>query len=97
MNSDVVATISLPSCCERIFMQNQPLAQNMRARAAIKSIANLFLGSALFFAALLPSIAQAPSDVRIALVIGNAAYPGAAALTNPGNERDAAWPWFHRG
>lgn len=30
--------------------------------------------------------AQAPSDLRVALVIGNAAYPGNAALTNPGND-----------
>ncbi len=33
--------------------------------------------------ALLPSAAQAPVDLRVAIVIGNAAYPGAAALTNP--------------
>ena len=33
--------------------------------------------------------AQAPNDVRIALVIGNAAYPGDAALTNPANDARA--------
>lgn len=33
--------------------------------------------------------AQAPEDVRIALVIGNAAYPGDAALSNPGNDATA--------
>ena len=30
--------------------------------------------------------AQAPGDVRVALVIGNAAYPGDAALGNPVND-----------
>jgi hypothetical protein len=30
--------------------------------------------------------AQAPGDVRVALVIGNAAYSGGAALRNPGND-----------
>ena len=30
--------------------------------------------------------AQAPLDVRVALVIGNAAYAGTAALTNPVND-----------
>ncbi|MES2582435.1 MAG: caspase family protein [Pseudomonadota bacterium] len=33
--------------------------------------------------------AQAPGDVRIALVIGNAAYPDGAALGNPGNDATA--------
>lgn len=33
--------------------------------------------------------AQAPGDVRIALVIGNSAYPGAASLTNPANDAAA--------
>jgi Caspase domain len=33
--------------------------------------------------------AQAPTDVRIALVIGNAAYPGRMALTNPANDATA--------
>lgn len=33
--------------------------------------------------------AQAPVDVRVALVIGNAAYPGGAALGNPGNDAAA--------
>jgi Caspase domain len=33
--------------------------------------------------------AQAPGDVRIALVIGNSAYPGDSALTNPGNDARA--------
>ena len=33
--------------------------------------------------------ARAPGDVRIALVIGNAAYPDGAALANPGNDAAA--------
>ena len=36
-----------------------------------------------------PVTAQAPVDVRIALVIGNAAYPGAARLVNPVNDARA--------
>jgi uncharacterized caspase-like protein len=35
------------------------------------------------------AVAQAPGDVRIALVIGNAAYAGAAALANPGSDAKA--------
>jgi hypothetical protein len=45
----------------------------------------LFAASVLYF----PSQAQAPVDVRIALVIGNAAYPGAAALVNTTNDAQA--------
>jgi uncharacterized caspase-like protein len=43
------------------------------------------------FAALLAfsATAQAPGDVRIALVIGNSAYAGAAALVNPANDAAA--------
>ncbi len=33
--------------------------------------------------------AQAPSDMRVALVIGNASYAGNAALNNPGNDAKA--------
>ena len=33
--------------------------------------------------------AQAPEDVRVALVIGNATYPGPAALANPANDAAA--------
>jgi hypothetical protein len=40
-------------------------------------------------AAMLPLHAQAPGDVRIALVIGNAAYPGSTALVNPINDAKA--------
>jgi Caspase domain len=40
-------------------------------------------------ASFLPSIAQAPIDLRVALVIGNAAYAGAAALANPTNDAKA--------
>jgi Caspase domain len=40
-------------------------------------------------ASLMPTAAQAPIDLRVALVIGNAAYPGVAALANPGNDAKA--------
>jgi Caspase domain len=40
-------------------------------------------------ASLLPTHAQAPGDLRVALVIGNAAYAGAAALANPTNDAKA--------
>jgi hypothetical protein len=40
-------------------------------------------------ASIFPSQAQAPGDLRIALVIGNAAYAGKAALVNPGNDAQA--------
>ena len=40
-------------------------------------------------AAFTHSQAQAPGDLRVALVIGNAAYAGAAALANPGNDAKA--------
>ena len=30
--------------------------------------------------------AQAPLDVRVALIIGNSAYPGNMALVNPAND-----------
>jgi hypothetical protein len=43
----------------------------------------------LVAASIFPSQAQAPGDLRIALVIGNAAYAGKAALVNPGNDAQA--------
>ena len=46
------------------------------------------LGVALSLATAAAS-AQAPLDVRVALVIGNAAYAGNAALTNPANDARA--------
>lgn len=45
-----------------------------------------WLASALLCAS---ASAQAPGDVRVALVIGNAAYPADAALGNPGNDAAA--------
>ena len=36
-----------------------------------------------------PALAQAPLDIRIALVIGNGAYAGSAALPNPVNDAQA--------
>ncbi len=43
----------------------------------------------MFFLATFPAIAQAPGDVRVALVIGNSAYGGDAALVNPVNDARA--------
>ena len=34
-------------------------------------------------------VAQAPLDIRVALVIGNSAYVSAPALTNPSNDAKA--------
>jgi uncharacterized caspase-like protein len=50
-------------------------------------IAALWLLATLFLA--YPSLANAPSSYRLALVIGNATYPGDAALANPGNDARA--------
>jgi Caspase domain len=48
------------------------------------------VGAGLLACSLLaPSLAQAPGDLRVALVIGNAAYAGNAALVNPGNDAKA--------
>ncbi len=52
-------------------------------RSLFKAIAFAFALSAL------PVVAQAPMDIRIALVIGNSAYSGKASLTNPGNDARA--------
>lgn len=43
----------------------------------------------VFLAAALSTHAQAPGDLRVALVIGNAGYPGKAALANPVNDAKA--------
>ncbi len=43
----------------------------------------------LIFLWIFPAIAQAPVDVRVALVIGNSAYGGEAALVNPANDARA--------
>jgi hypothetical protein len=50
------------------------------------------LGKAIAVALALLTVAataQAPLDVRVALVIGNSTYAGNAALTNPGNDAQA--------
>jgi hypothetical protein len=56
-----------------------------RIAASLRAVA----ATAIFCASIFPSQAQAPGDLRIALVIGNAAYAGKAALTNPGNDAKA--------
>ena len=50
---------------------------------------SLHLGLVALALAGFSAAAQAPLDVRIALVIGNASYPGGAALSNPLNDAQA--------
>jgi Caspase domain len=61
---------------------NKALISNTRLHALVLSVA-------LAGVALTSTHAQAPGDLRVALVIGNAAYAGNAALTNPGNDAKA--------
>jgi hypothetical protein len=66
------------------FQQGNPMRISFRTqRSLFKAIAFAFALSAL------PVVAQAPMDIRIALVIGNSAYSGKASLTNPGNDARA--------
>src|SRR5690606_37822487 len=58
----------------------------MKLRVGRSAIARCFLAACCLAAA---AQAQAPGDVRIALVIGNGAYPGPAALPNPVNDAKA--------
>ena len=58
-------------------------------RPAVRRFIALSATCAAALAALTPSLAQAPGDLRVALVIGNAAYAGSAALANPGNDAKA--------
>jgi Caspase domain len=53
-----------------------------------KTLPHQLLAMALCAAGLLTfsATAQAPNDVRIALIIGNSAYPGNMALANPSND-----------
>ena len=54
------------------------------------SLARRSLQAALASAAIFSTVsAQAPLDIRVALVIGNAAYAGNAALANSGNDAKA--------
>jgi uncharacterized caspase-like protein len=59
------------------------------ARSAKRYSRNLRRTAACLALVSITATAQAPGDVRIALVIGNAAYGGAAALTNPANDAAA--------
>lgn len=56
------------------------------ARSAMRHSRPLQRAAACLALVSFTATAQAPGDVRIALVIGNAAYGGAAALTNPAND-----------
>lgn len=57
-------------------------------RILVNQVSRQLLATALGFAGLLTFsvTAQAPNDVRIALIIGNSAYPGNMALANPSND-----------
>jgi Caspase domain len=69
-----------------VFLRSySPLAHMRHAQAAIKSIAIFAFATFILH----PTQAQAPIDLRVALVIGNSAYAGKAALTNPANDAAA--------
>jgi Caspase domain len=57
--------------------------------SAVSRVVSFSALTIALLAAGLPLHAQAPGDLRVALVIGNAAYAGNAALTNPGNDAKA--------
>jgi Caspase domain len=63
--------------------------KNMYFRSGLSRMASMGALTTALLAAGLPLRAQAPGDLRVALVIGNAAYAGNAALTNPGNDAKA--------
>ncbi len=63
--------------------------KNMYLRTPVSRLASLGALTVALLAAGLPLRAQAPGDLRVALVIGNAAYAGNAALVNPGNDAKA--------
>jgi hypothetical protein len=63
--------------------------KNMYLRSPVSRLASLGVLTVALLAAGLPLHAQAPGDLRVALVIGNAAYAGNASLTNPGNDAKA--------
>ncbi len=58
----------------------------MSMSLSVRGLGLLALGWALIS---LPVTAQAPADVRVALVIGNADYPGNAKLINPAKDAKA--------
>ena len=79
-------------------LENAASTVVFKALAAVKKSAAALLGSgwrigkAMGVAAALATFsaaAQAPPDVRVALVIGNAEYAGNAALANPANDARA--------
>jgi uncharacterized caspase-like protein len=85
--SDPKALMILPN--SPLKDTNHPLVGLLRtARLPLRALQAL--GAGLLTCGLFaPSLAQAPVDLRVALVIGNAAYPGNAALPNPGNDAKA--------
>jgi hypothetical protein len=64
----------------------EPSILELLRQRLVHALAALTTGLATL---VLPAVAQAPGDLRLALVIGNAAYPGDAALGNPANDAQA--------
>jgi uncharacterized caspase-like protein len=70
----------------------KPLRQRNWFGSHIKPVQSAIKNMAITACALWilqPLQAQAPGDLRVALVIGNGAYPGNAALPNPSNDAQA--------
>ncbi len=64
----------------------RPILRGLQALCRLKYFKSVTLGIGL---ASLGAIAQAPLDVRVALIIGNAAYINVPALANPTNDAKA--------
>ena len=73
----IFATLVNASKASKRLAASKPLLSAMRL---------VTIASAL---AVVSVSAQAPLDVRVALIIGNSAYPGSMALTNPANDAQA--------
>ena len=73
----IFATLVNASKASKRLAASKPLLSAMRL---------VTIASAL---AVVSVSAQAPLDVRVALIIGNSAYPGNMALTNPANDAQA--------
>lgn len=63
------------------------MSHHLRRRRIVFAITKAILVSGSV--ALWPAMAQAPNDIRVALVMGNSAYPGKMALANPVNDAAA--------
>src|SRR3569832_2092918 len=73
-------------------MSNRDTSMQARHRTRVPFVASAAVLRRTLLAsaqARLSAQAQAPEDVRVALVIGNASYAGPAALANPANDARA--------